>query len=285
MKFSNESYYEQLKGLLRRVKPHGHYFSALCPFHDDHEPSLLVYPDGFKCMGCNRSGSLPQLMKAALRKGRKISAKNLAELTPITSHLNKPNNITQEELAWLAHDTLSAFPDLLAGYLKRRKVFGQIDTAHIGWWDGYFTFPALDEDDKFLACPMRADSVNEAITGNRWLPCTSTLYVPNWPLFLRSQKIIIVYGIFDALSLSELGIAVCSSTLGKNFDPCWLDKYRSKKFLALPDRGEEQEARKLIAGLGWRGMRVIDYDWPEGCKDANDLVVHGYSDCLMAQVS
>jgi len=36
----------------------GEWKSALCPFHDDHQPSLRVRLDsgGFKCMACGKHG-------------------------------------------------------------------------------------------------------------------------------------------------------------------------------------------------------------------------------------
>jgi hypothetical protein len=283
LKFSNDSYYEQLKVTLRKVKPHGHYFSALCPIHDDHEPSLLVYPDGFKCMGCNRSGSLAQLFAATRHRNHKFSSKFLDALSPLSVYPNTPNNLSHEELAWLAHDLLTAFPGQ-GTYLTKRGVSGQIDSAHLGWIDGLYTFPAFDEADNFLSCPMRSSETTEKIIGLRWLPCPKTLYVPNWPLFLKATKVVIVAGIFDALTLSELGVASCTSTLGKNFDFTWLEKYRTKKFLVWFDKGEEAEARKLSIDLTWRGYEMKNFDWPEDCKDQNDLYLKGYQQCLLSAI-
>lgn len=281
MRFSNESYYELLKEKLGRVRHHGHYFSALCPLHDDNQPSLLVYHDGFKCMACQRSGSLAQLFNAVQKKGRK-SSKFLSTFPSIEIN-PKQFSIPPEELAWLAHDALCAFPNQGA-YLRQRKVIGQVESAHLGWWNGYFTFPAFDESDSFLSLPTRASSTTEKILGVRWLPCTYALYVPNWPLFLKASHVFIVYGIFDALSLTELGIPACTSTLGKHFNPLWLEKYRTKKFSVIPDRGEEEEAHLLMRSLGWRACRTIQLDYPEGCKDVNDLVVHNCSQYLLSQL-
>jgi len=38
--------------------PRGPNFAALCPFHDDHNPSMMVYPDrqSFRCWSCNTGG-------------------------------------------------------------------------------------------------------------------------------------------------------------------------------------------------------------------------------------
>ena len=30
----------------------------ICPFHDDHHPSLKLYPDHFHCFGCHASGDV-----------------------------------------------------------------------------------------------------------------------------------------------------------------------------------------------------------------------------------
>lgn len=281
MRFSNESYYELLKEKLSKVRYHGHYFSALCPLHDDKQPSLLVYHDGFKCMACQRSGSLTQLFQAVSKKGRK-SSKFLSTFPSIKIN-PKLLSIPSEELTWLAHDTLIAFPDQ-GRYLQQRKIAGQIESAHLGWWNGYYTFPAFSETDTFLSLPMRASSSIEKIIGLRWLPCTYSLYVPSWPLFLKSKHIYIVYGIIDALTLTELGIPACTSTLGKHFDSLWLESYRAKKFSVIPDLGEEPEARHLLHNLGWRGNKLIQLDYPAGCKDVNDLVLHDYEQYLLSQL-
>jgi len=37
------------------------WYTALCPFHDDHHPSLRFTENGFRCMACDRSGPLREL--------------------------------------------------------------------------------------------------------------------------------------------------------------------------------------------------------------------------------
>jgi len=37
-------------------------YSALCPFHDDHNPSLSIHPErGFLCFACKEKGPLKKL--------------------------------------------------------------------------------------------------------------------------------------------------------------------------------------------------------------------------------
>ena len=48
---------------LAHVSNHGHYLSAICPYHDDSAPSLMVYNDGFHCKACGERGSLEKLRR------------------------------------------------------------------------------------------------------------------------------------------------------------------------------------------------------------------------------
>jgi DNA primase len=50
------------------LKRHGEHWKGLCPFHDDHEPSLIITPKKniWHCMGaCNKSGNVIQWVMAA----------------------------------------------------------------------------------------------------------------------------------------------------------------------------------------------------------------------------
>jgi len=55
---------EEILSRLRKVTgpdSNGNY-TALCPFHDDHNPSLSIHPErGFICFGCKEKGSLQKL--------------------------------------------------------------------------------------------------------------------------------------------------------------------------------------------------------------------------------
>ena len=66
-----------------------------------------------------------------------------------------------------------------------------------------------------------------------------------------------------------LGYSSISTTTGKRIDPEALDDYRTK-ITIIPDYGEEVEAYELAGKLGWRGG-VIEFPYPDGCKDMNDV--------------
>lgn len=47
------------------LKKSGKYFIGRCPFHDDKNPSLIIYPDTqrFKCYGCQQSGDVIEFVR------------------------------------------------------------------------------------------------------------------------------------------------------------------------------------------------------------------------------
>ena len=61
-------------------KPVGGRLTGLCPFHDDHNPSLTVYADGcFHCFGCDAHGSVIDFF---LRQVHGIAAPGRDDCTP-----------------------------------------------------------------------------------------------------------------------------------------------------------------------------------------------------------
>ena len=62
-----------IAGRLTNLQPHagGRYFTGLCPFHDEHHPSFVVWPEirGFKCMSCGVKGDVITLVQLALDRG------------------------------------------------------------------------------------------------------------------------------------------------------------------------------------------------------------------------
>jgi len=84
----------------------------------------------------------------------------------------------------------------------------------------------------------------------------------------------VVFGMIDALTLSELRLPVVTSTGGaKSFQPQWLENYR-KPILVIPDKGEDRAATNLAGGLDWRG-KVKRLDYHGVFKDPNDYLMAG----------
>ena len=66
----------------------GREFKGLCPFHDDHNPSMMVYPDrqSFKCWSCNTGGDC----FAFVMKRENIEFREALEMLAQRAHLEMP---------------------------------------------------------------------------------------------------------------------------------------------------------------------------------------------------
>ena len=261
---------------------HGHYVSALCPFHSDSSPSMLVFKDGyFKCLACGAKGTLNKLHK-------QLSgwvAPSVTQPTRPTVHL-LPSDLDELYYECIeAHKTLLNFDDPLGNYLRQRGIHGRILPQKLGYIKGWYTIPIFDRN-TFVGAVARAGRQVQEETGARFsIPIgqPSMLYVPDYKLVEDNEYIVVVFGMIDALSLCELGIPVCTPTSGKDsIHPEHLDVYR-KHVIILPDKGEEETGRRLRDKLGWRGtLKIIDY--PENCKDPNDLLVCGHSEFMIQEI-
>ena len=247
-------------------KMYAEYFAAICIFHADSKPSLLVNEEYYHCLSCGVGGSTKSLL--AKLKGHPVEKKRHYSGLPWYRWI-KEDNI--KEFANTAHKNLKTFPSQ-ASYLKKRKITPSIDPLKVGWIDGVYIFPIWNRKDKIVGLVARTGEVNQEESDIRY--CTpphqdGMLFVPDWKIIDDSDTIYVTYGIIDAIVLLLCGLASVTWSIGKNLPAEALDGFR-KKIVIIPDFGEEKQACKLVAELGWRG-RVCKLDYPDGCKDPADI--------------
>jgi hypothetical protein len=263
----------------------GNYIVAPCPFHQDSDPSLLIYPDGFfHCLAasCGRSGRLITLWN-------KIEGQPIIVRPEKRIHYSSPrkmiveSGLPDDQFAYQAYIDLSKFTTF-QWYLEMRGLADAIDVHELGYHRGWYTIPVWDSEYKFQKLIFRtAPHVQKALNGTRyWADGKPTMYVPDWHLLSKGDYIILVYGIMDALTLNKFRYPVVTPTHGHTFDPAWLSQYR-KPIFVIPDRGEERKALELVSNMGWRG-KMVRLDYPEGMKDANDFLSAGREKELLAQL-
>lgn len=257
------------------VQWHGDYFSAICPFphrgHIESHPSLLVYPDGFNCQGCRRSGTLRRLAAQVGRNsGLPQSIKTNTSILPRWSRWSATYG-DLVDIAAAAHRSLKRYPERKL-FFKRRGIDQFIEKGRFGYLDGWATFPVIDRRDRVI------DIVVRAISGKgdtkyvvrpdpkRTVP---NIYVPNWGRVLESDTVYAPYGMIDAWAFEDIGLPAVTGTTGKSLSAAAL-KPLNKKWVVVPDRYEEDAAFKLADELGWNAeVRRVKY--PYDTKDCDEI--------------
>lgn len=245
------------------------YIMALCEFHDDHNPSMMVTKDYYKCMSCGVSGRIERLIEKV--SGRIIEKKKVGYNAGFVWNrwLDRFGSI--QFISKMAHEFLF-YNMCYADYLVSRKFTeDEIRLGRIGYLDSYFTFPIKDEYGQVQGMVVRASPSIQTKT-NRYSvspDCPQKLYVPSWKSVNMSDSIYLCYGTLDAWSLHMCGYPAMTGISGQELNAKNLEKFR-KPIYIIPDRHEERNSLELSAHLGWRG-KVLFLNYPEYCKDINDV--------------
>ncbi len=267
----------EIQERLPQARSYGHYLMGLCPFHNDRRPSLIVSTKRYKCKSCGAKGSLARLYK---------------KLNPTDPRLRMPapkrfgnrvfppyKDLDEVRVRLLnAHDRLAMDEGTLHVGLKQRGIHtGLVLQYELGWMENWYTFPIKNQTGEIIGGVARANAALEAKGVDKYdMPWGQPpmLYIPNWTLWRKCDKIFIAFGILDAISLASLGYAAASPTAGQDStDPSWLDKIR-KNIYVVPDRGETEAGIALARKLGFRG-KVLGLPYDNIVKDPNDFLRTG----------
>ena len=253
------------------------YLLMNCPWHDDQKQSLLVYPDGWHhCLGeCLTSGPNTKLYAELSAEGSTTrSARDVPRGRPPAVPSNPGDQI---RFVSDAHQTIQRNSSF-RWYLETRGLEGRIELCELGWHQGWLVLPVHSPSHEIDGIIMRSGPQAQKLTGLRFIQPMgqkAMMYCPDWSLLSRAKECIyVVFGMMDALTLSELRLPVVTSTGGaKSFKPEWLEGNRLP-IIVVPDKDEEPQAYRLAKGLGWRG-KVKGLLYPRGYKDPNDYIKDG----------
>lgn len=262
-----DSLLERLEG-----RPYSNYFSAWCVFDDHKTPALLVYDDGLaKCLSCNKVWTHKYIDKKI--GSHFIPTKKIDSVSQILPQWKKWEKKYDdlEGIADAAHRALKSYAPFQQ-YFKKRKIYDFVEEGHLGYIDGFVTFPVFDSRNSILDIVVRATS--SRIRDVRYVVSPSVvgshpLFVPSWKRVEQSQTVYVVYGMIDAISLHLAGLPSVTGTTGKSLNAELL-KPLGKRFIIVPDENEEREAHKLANKLGWCA-RVKEIKYKDGCKDPDDI--------------
>jgi DNA primase len=260
--------------LLERMegRKYNDYFSAFCPFDTHKSPALLVYEDGFVCLSCGKKGSLKYLN--TFTGSHFIPQRNdtVSRILPLWRNWEQRYG-DLEGIVDAAHRTLKKYPKFQT-YFKERKIYEYVDEGTLGYLEGWITFPVIDRSHSVCDIVVRSTH-SDMDKGNRYVVHPSLvdvhrqLYCPSWDRIDNSKTVYVVYGIIDAISLHLAGLPSVTGVTGKSLKAEQLLPL-GKRFVIVPDDGEEREAHILANKIGWKA-KVKQLSYPEGTKDCDDV--------------
>ena len=252
---------------------------------EDRNASMLVYPDGYYCMAssCGTSGPLHKLYAelnspGTTRAGAADHPSGYPPRLPASPY-------DMAEFVDTAHRTILR-NNSFSWYAEQRGIKGRIEPCDLGWHEGWLVIPVYSEKRELNGLIIRSGPQQQRTTGLRFSQPTgqrAMIYCPDWRLLSTAKSLFVVYGMIDALTLSELRLPVVTTTGGaKSFDPRWLNSIR-KPIYIVPDKGEVAVATTLTGQLDWRGrMKTLKY--PGEFKDPADYIAAGRGDELRAEL-
>lgn len=265
----NENILDELYEKLSDCQHYGSYLACICLFHSDSRPSLMIYPDRYRCLSCGANGKTEKLLERL--SGNFVPKIDKPDYQNPFTKWTKTKSLGQAlKIAYL---TLQDNPSLGA-YLVNRGLTNAVQkTLSLGYRDDWYTFPVRDTNRCIIGAVARKNETNQH-PAKYIIPSgqnSNLLYVPDWKRVQENNVVFLTFGILDAISIYQCGYAAMSTTTGKRLDPSALDALR-KRIVIFPDRGEEYEALDITSELGWRG-KVFKCDWTMDAKDPNDLYV------------
>lgn len=261
---------DEVSEYLTQFKKYDGYGMCICPFHDDNSPSLQVSNKGYFCKTCQAKGTLLKLYNKVSNQPVQAKEKVYNPSAWIWKKWEEKFGDIKS-ICKIAHANL--VQNKFDGYLRERG----LDTVSIvggrlGFLDGYFIFPIIDEFGDIQGATARA-SKSIQTKNNRYTTsynCPIKLYVPSWTRLLEAEEIYLCYGIFDAWSLYLAGYASITGISGQDLNAKNLARFR-KPIYIIPDRKEERAGLHLQSSLEWRGKLLI-LPWQDyNVKDPNDL--------------
>lgn len=283
-------------GAFVALKKNGSELVGLCPFHDEKTPSFKVSKSKgiYKCFGCSKSGDPIQFLMEFKKLGFMEAIKWLAnrynvELEEVK--VNKEYIKPTARLQKVSDTTLKYFEDSRGISNNTLIRFGITESSE--WMPGHegnvtaicFNYYRGDElvNIKFRAAKKSFKLSKDA-----------ELIFYNLNSLEGQQECVIVEGEIDAMSLHEAGVYnVISVPNGASkgnlkldyIGNCWEELAGMKKITVMTDNDEpgvglmEELARRLGT------ERCFKVTYPEGCKDANDILLKHGAEVLKSVVS
>jgi hypothetical protein len=256
---------------------------ALCPFHDDHSPSLGINLDtGFyRCPVCGAKGDLFTFYQHHHKCDFPAALRELAERyggAQVTKPKDSPATELKpipEELPHQYWEALQAYPAGLE-YLHGDRGFGQstIDFWQIGYDGERLTLPIRDADGKLRNIKRYLPRCPKAKP--KWLSWASGYGKARlWPTdMLTCDDVLLCEGEFDAILAFQHGFNALTATCGAGkWNDEWAGLFEGKVVTIAYDNDQAgRDGALLVAeSIAGKAASVRILQWPPAMPDKGDV--------------
>lgn len=277
---------EDIVGKYVKLKKSSTGYVGLCPFHNEKTPSFNTRKDKntFKCFGCGKGGNAIDFISLHDNLGFVDAVKRVAELSNFTLEEDS------KEIVKPVHRLEKLSKEFLENFENVRKISNNT-LLRFGVTEGVEWMPKAKKEIKVVCFNYlrNGELINIKFRGKNKdmkLAKDAELIFYNLDAIQETEDCVIVEGEVDCLSLYEAGIYNCVSVPNgansnlKYIDNCYEYFINKKKIVIATDNDEA--GRKLRDELMFRfGVdRCYMVDFPEDCKDSNDVLVKHGKDVL-----
>jgi twinkle protein len=277
---------EDIVGKYVKLKKSSTGYVGLCPFHNEKTPSFNTRKDknSFKCFGCGKGGNAIDFVSLHDNLGFVDAVKRVAELSNFTLEEDS------KEILKPIHRLEKLSKEFLENFENVRKISNNT-LLRFGVTEGLEWMPKAKKEIKVVCFNYlrNGELINIKFRGKNKdmkLAKDAELIFYNLDAIQETEDCVIVEGEVDCLSLYEAGIYNCVSVPNgansnlKYIDNCYEYFINKKKIIIATDNDEA--GRKLRDELMFRfGVdRCYMVDFPEDCKDSNDVLVKHGKDVL-----
>lgn len=132
-----------------RVEKKGKRYKCICPFHDDHDPSMTISPDMqiYKCFVCGAGGNVFTFVQnfekvsfveavstVAEITGQTLSVSPVSVSTPVDPHIDALHRVLNETISYTTYQLENTVGDSAREYLEKRGLDRKTrETFQIGY--------------------------------------------------------------------------------------------------------------------------------------------------------
>lgn len=273
-----------------KLKRVGSALKGLCPFHTEKTPSFTVTPakNIFKCFGCGKSGD-PIAFVMELQKLSFLEA-----VVELAKQFNIETEEHQKKEFIKPVARLEKVSPKVIEYFESRKISNNT-LLRFGITEAIEWMPDIEKETKVICFNYYRDETlvnikfRSAAKGFKMAKDAELIFY-NLNAIKGQKECVIVEGEIDSMTMHECGIYNSVSvpngaSIHKQrldyLDNCWSYFADMEKIILVTDN--DNPGNKLREELARRlgKERCYQVTFPEGCKDANDVLVKLGKDCVL----